>query len=227
VVTAPHTRWPVWGRTGLDVAPSPDPRGARDTGPRGRTGVGAALGGLDTRPAGSGRCRACGGGRGLLPQAGAARLARQPQRGKPFTPDGPRRHRLPVQVTEDLSVQVTEGVAIPGPVPVSWSPDGATVRPVRWLPVPAAALGRGSAAAGGISRGHKPAGDGPAGAPAGHGPAGVVLRTAARPRAAWPGRVARPVGAGYGRRDHRRPAGLADGLPPARARAVARRAWCA
>jgi len=42
VATAPHTRWPVWGRTGLDVAPSPDPRGARDTGPRGRTGVGAA-----------------------------------------------------------------------------------------------------------------------------------------------------------------------------------------
>src|SRR5215510_8726750 len=129
-------------------------------------------------------------------------------------------HRRPVGAGD-------RGVAVPGPVPVSWSPDGATVRPVRWLPVPAAALGRGSAAAGGISRGHKPVGDGPVGAPAGHGPAGVVLRTAARPRAAWPGRVARPVGAGYGRRGHRRPAGLADGLPPARARAVARHAWCA
>jgi hypothetical protein len=30
----------------------------------------------------------------------------------PFTPDGPRWHWLPVQVTEDLSVQVTEGLAV-------------------------------------------------------------------------------------------------------------------
>ena len=33
---------------------------------------------------------------------------------------------------EDLSVQVTEGLA-PGPVPVSWSPVCAAGRPVRWL----------------------------------------------------------------------------------------------
>ena len=51
-----------------------------------------------TRPAGSGYCRVRGGSRGLLPQAGVARLARQPL-GKPLTPDGPRRHWLLVQVT--------------------------------------------------------------------------------------------------------------------------------
>jgi hypothetical protein len=54
----------------------------------------------------------------LLPQAGAARLARQPL-GKPFTPDGPWRRWLLVQVTDDLSAQVTEGLAVPGPVSVS------------------------------------------------------------------------------------------------------------
>ena len=54
----------------------------------------------------------------MLPQAGAMRLARQPL-GKPLTPDGPRRHWLLVQVTEDLSVQVIEGLAVPGPVSVS------------------------------------------------------------------------------------------------------------
>ena len=54
----------------------------------------------------------------MLPQAGAARLARQPL-GKPLTPDGPRRHWLLVQVTEDLSALVTEGSAMPGPVSVS------------------------------------------------------------------------------------------------------------
>src|SRR5262249_49807126 len=93
-------------------------------------------------------------------------------------------HRRPVGAGD-------RGVAVPGPVPVSWSPDGATVRPVRWLPVPAAALGRGSAAAGGISPGPKPVGDGPrvrprgtvlqawsCGRRRGHGPRG---------RAAWPG----------------------------------------
>src|SRR5690348_16449200 len=36
--------------------------------------------------------------------------------GKPLTPDGPWRHWLLVQVTEDLSAQVTEGLAVPGPV---------------------------------------------------------------------------------------------------------------
>jgi hypothetical protein len=65
-----------------------------------------------------GCCRARGGSRGLLPQAGAARLARQPL-GKPLPPDGPRRRWLLVQVTEDLSAQVTEGLAAPGPVSVS------------------------------------------------------------------------------------------------------------
>jgi len=39
--------------------------------------------------------------------------------GKPLTPDGPWRHWLLVQVTEDLSAQVTDGLAVPGPVPVS------------------------------------------------------------------------------------------------------------
>ena len=106
-------------------------RGARDAGLRGDNRCGELLGRTDTRSAGSGYCRACGGGRGLLPQAGAARLARQPL-GKPLMPDGPRRRWLPVQVTKDLSVQVTEGLAVPGPVPVSWSPAGATGRPVRW-----------------------------------------------------------------------------------------------
>ena len=68
----------------------------------------------------------------MPPQAGVARLVRQPL-GKPLTPDGPRRRWLMVQVTKDLSVQVTEGLAVPGPVPVSWSPACATGRPVRWL----------------------------------------------------------------------------------------------
>ena len=63
------------------------------------------------------RCRARGGSRGLLPQAGAARLARQPL-GKPLTPDGPRRHWRLAQVTEDLSAQVAKGLAAPGPVSV-------------------------------------------------------------------------------------------------------------
>jgi len=54
----------------------------------------------------------------LLPQAGAARLARQPL-GKPLTLDGLWRHWLLAQVTEELSAQVTEGFAVPGPVPVS------------------------------------------------------------------------------------------------------------
>jgi hypothetical protein len=54
----------------------------------------------------------------LLPQAGAARLARQPL-GKPLTPVGPWRHWLLVQVTEDLSAQVIKGLAVPGPVSVS------------------------------------------------------------------------------------------------------------
>ena len=79
---------------------------------------GEPLGRADTRSAGSGHCRARGGSRGLLPQAGAMRLARQPL-GKPLTPDGPRRHWLLVQVTEDLSAQVIEGLAVPGPVSVS------------------------------------------------------------------------------------------------------------
>jgi len=38
-----------------------------------------------------------------------------------------------VQVTEDLSAQVTDSFAVPSPVPVSWSSAGATGRPVRWL----------------------------------------------------------------------------------------------
>ena len=38
---------------------------------------------------------------------------------KPLAPDGPWRHWLLVQVTEDLSAQVTEGLAVPGPVSVS------------------------------------------------------------------------------------------------------------
>jgi len=79
---------------------------------------GEPLGRADTRPAGSGYCRARGGSRGLLPQAGAARLARQPL-GKPLTLDGLWRHWLLAQVTEELSAQVTEGFAVPGPVPVS------------------------------------------------------------------------------------------------------------
>jgi len=73
----------------------------------------------DTRSAGSGYCQACGGGRGLLPQAGAARLAGQPLGKTALTPDGPRRHWLPAMVKQDLSVQVTEGLVVPGPVPVS------------------------------------------------------------------------------------------------------------
>ena len=55
---------------------------------------------------------------GLLPQAGVARLVRQPL-GKPLTLDGLWRHWLLAQVTEELSAQVTEGFAVPGPVPVS------------------------------------------------------------------------------------------------------------
>ena len=45
---------------------------------------------------------------GAAPQAGAARLARQPTPGE-AAHAGRLGHRLPVQVTEDLSVQVTEG----------------------------------------------------------------------------------------------------------------------
>jgi hypothetical protein len=86
-----------------------------------------------TRPAGSGYCRARGGSRGLLPQAGAARLAREPlgeSRSRRTECGGAGcRYRSP----KTCAAQVTEDLAVPGPVPVSWSPDGATVRPVRRL----------------------------------------------------------------------------------------------
>ena len=94
------------------------PRGARDAGQRGTTGTGSRSGGPIPAQQVLGYCRARGGSRGLLPQAGAARLARQPL-GKPLTPDGPWRRWLLVQVTDDLSAQVTEGLAVPGPVSVS------------------------------------------------------------------------------------------------------------
>jgi len=55
----------------------------------------------------------------LLPQAGAAAAGTPAAGGKPLAPDGPWRHWLLVQVIEDLSAQVTEGLAVPGPVPVS------------------------------------------------------------------------------------------------------------
>src|SRR5215471_19486271 len=80
---------------------------------------GEPLGRAYTRPAGSGYCRARGGSRGLLPQAGAAAADTPAAGGKPLTLDGPWRRWLLVQVTEDLSAQVTEGSAVPGPVSVS------------------------------------------------------------------------------------------------------------
>jgi hypothetical protein len=141
---------------------------------------------MDTRSTGSGHCRACGGGRGC-----SRRLERRgwsaSRGGSRSRRMGPRWHWLPVQVTEDLSVQVTEGLAVPDRVPVSRSPACATGRPVRWLPVLAVVLPRVALRRAAYPRGSS-AGGGPAGAARGHGPAGVVLRTAARPPAAWPGR---------------------------------------
>ena len=56
-------------------------------GPVRATGTGSRPGGPIPAQQVPGYCRARGGSRGLLPQAGAARLARQPL-GKPFTLDG-------------------------------------------------------------------------------------------------------------------------------------------
>src|SRR5262249_62392350 len=154
------------------------------------------------RSAGLGRGRAWGGGRGLrLRQAGGARWARQPQRGKPFRPDGPRWRGLPVQVTEDLPVQVTEGWSCLIRCRCPWSPASATGRPVRWLQVlvvvlPRAAHTRGRRIRGclirgwrfrrwrfrgGWSRGCGPRGwarrRGPAGGGEGRGPGGGPARS--------------------------------------------------
>jgi hypothetical protein len=146
---------------------------------------------MDTRSAGSGHCRACGGGRGC-----SRRLERRgwsaSRGGSRSRRMGPRWHWLPVQVTEDLSVQVTEGLAVPD------RGAGVLITCLCHRAAGSVAAGpggsapSGSAAAAGISAGASPAGGGPAGAARGNGPAGVVLRTAARPPAAWPGRR-RPV----------------------------------
>ena len=194
MATAPHARWPVWGRTGLDAAPSPDPARSPRSGLARDNRCEEPPGRMHTRSAGSGYCRACGGGRGLLPQARAARLARQPL-GKPLTPEGPRRHWLPVQVTE--------GLAVPGPVLMSWSPAGVTVRPARWLPVPVSGAPLGAAllrqpTRGRDSRGWRSRGCGLRGWSRRRGPADGGEAA---------GRVASPEGARSGCRNHRRPGG--------------------
>jgi len=209
------------------VAPSPDPRGARDTGPRGRTGVGAAW--AVWIPA-----------QQVLATAGPAEVAggcsrRLERRGWRASRNGGSRSRRTARGGTGCRYRSPKTCRCRSPR--AWRslvrcqcPGHLTVPPYgrcggcRFLRQRSAGVALLRAA---FPAGTNPRVTGPVGAPAGHGPAGVVLRTAVRPRAAWPGRVARPVGAGYGRRGHRRPAGLADGLPPARARAVARRAWCA
>lgn len=68
---------------------------------------GGPLGRAHARSAGSGYCRARGGSRGLLPQAGAARLARQPL-GEAAHAGRPAAALAAGTGHRDLSAQVTE-----------------------------------------------------------------------------------------------------------------------
>jgi len=172
---------------------------------------------MDTRSAGSGHCRACGGGRGC-----SRRLERRgwsaSRGGSRSRRMGPRWHWLPVQVTEDLSVQVIEGLAVPDRVPVSRSPACATGRPVRWLPDLAVVLPRVA-----LRRAAYPRAPVPRVAVPRVQPAGTVLqawscgrRRGRRPRG-------RAAGARYDRRNHRRPGGL--GCHTGSGPRTLRRAW--